>query len=200
MRVTAEEKAKIKDRILRETMPFLKKSGLSGAPVDQIMSQVGLTSGALYSHFESKEDLFAQALLRELDHITGAHEGRVKSQGPNALAAFIELYLSKRHLNEVAKGCVFVALGADIHRQKPKIRALYQDKIQNLFRVLARSLPGEADRTGFVSFVFSSLVGALILARSMNDEVRSEEILTSTKHYLISMVEQTFKPTEAIKP
>ena len=67
MRISAEEKEKLREKILTEAIPFLKKTGSGGAPVDEIMKNVGLTSGALYSHFKSKEDFFVQVLLRELD-------------------------------------------------------------------------------------------------------------------------------------
>ena len=193
MRVTAEKKAEIKERILHESIPFLKKSGLNGAPVDQIMKHIGLTSGALYSHFESKDDLFAQALLKELDIIIAGHEERVKKQGAAALPSFIEYYLSNRHVQEVARGCVFVSLGADIHRQPQKIKAAYQKKVQGLLRIMAQSLPGSGDHTPFVSFVFSSLIGAVVLARSMSDTTAAQAFLIAAKQQLMSLVEQNLK-------
>lgn len=189
MRTTAEEKQKIREHILVQAIPFLKKSGLDGAPVDQIMKHVGLTSGALYSHFQSKDDLCAQALLAELDRMIESQAEKVRTLGPGALPDLIESYLSEKHVTEVGRGCVFVALGSDLQRQRAKVRGQYEQKMKRLFTVLASSLPdGEKQAVAKVSLIFSTLIGALVLARSMSDKESSNEFLQSTKQQLLRMI------------
>lgn len=187
MRTSKQEKEKLKEKILVEALPFLKRFGNDGAPVDQIMKQVGLTSGALYSHFRSKEDFFAQVVLRELDRLIEKYTADVRKQGGDALARLIESYLSELHVNSVGEGCVFTALGADLHRQKPTVRALYEQKIEMLFQVLAQALPRGTpeERLERVRFVFSSLVGTLVFARSLKSAEAVENILTASRRQLL---------------
>lgn len=189
MRTTQAEKAKLKEVILKEATPFLKESGLEGAPVDQIMKQAGLTSGALYSHFESKDDLFVQAMLKELDRSIAYHRTQHAARGDTALAHFIETYLSERHLHAIGKGCVFVALGADIQRQKPKIRALFEEKMVELFEILTMSIHGKDGhvKRAKVQFIFSSLIGAVVLARSSGPD-GAKMILENTKSHLLNLL------------
>ena len=100
------------------------------------------------------------------------------------------MYLSEKHLHEISKGCIFVSLGPDIQRQKPRIRALYEAKMMELFDVLAMSVAGKTakDRVTKAQFVFSSMIGAVILARSMGGSDGATEILESTKDQLMKIL------------
>lgn len=189
MRTTQAEKTRLRDEILKEAIPFLKKSGLEGAPVDQIMKQAGLTSGALYSHFESKDDLFVQATLNELGRSIAYHRKQQAELGSSALRHFIATYLSEGHLHAIGKGCVFVALGADIQRQKPKVKALFEEKITELFEILSRSIQGKNadEKLAKVQFIFSSLIGAVVLARSTGSS-GAKMILENTKIQLLKLL------------
>lgn len=190
MRISAEEKEKLKEKILTEAIPFLKKTGSSGAPVDEIMKNVGLTSGALYSHFKSKEDFFVQVLLRELDNQREVHRQEIEKYGDKAFARFIERYLSDKHVSAVDKGCVFAALGADMHRQSAGIRAMYEEKIEALFATIAEGFSSGTprERLAKARFAFSSMVGALTFARSMKSSEAASEILNTTKKQLLKMI------------
>lgn len=187
MRTSRGEKEKLRERILDEALPYLKNWGSSGAPVDKIMEQVGLTSGALYSHFKSKDDLFTQVILRALDSMIAFHQQEVATHGEEALPRFIKQYLSAAHVTRTDRGCVFVALGTDMHRAKPAVRALYEQKIEHLFDVLAGGLTkgSEAQRLAEVQFVFASLVGALTFARSMQSPAAAQRILQTAKEHLL---------------
>lgn len=189
MRITSQEKEKLKEKILAEAIPFLKKAGSHGAPVDEIMKHVGLTSGALYSHFKSKEDFFVQVLLKELDCQRERHRQDIQEFGEKAFPRFIELYLSEKHVSAVSQGCLFVALGADMHRQKASLRALYENKIEALFETIAEGLSSgtSEERLAKVRFVFSSMVGAMTFARTMKSPQAIHGILTATKNQLLQM-------------
>ena len=192
MRISREEKEQLKEKILVQALPALKQWGNSGAPVDKIMKHVGLTSGALYSHFKSKDDFFVQVVLHGLDARIAHHKSEVLKYGAEALPRFVEYYLSAAHLKGVEQGCLFVALGTDLHRQKASMRALFEEKIETLFEVLAGSLPqgSEAERLKLVRFVFSSLVGSLILARSVKNEETAVELMLSNKKQLLKFLKK----------
>lgn len=187
MRVSQEEKAQIKEKILVEALASLKVWGQSAAPVDKIMKRLGLTSGALYSHFKSKDDLFAQVILRELDRLIAQHSEQYKKYGSQTVAKFIEYYLDERHIDAVERGCMFVALGADLHRLRPSVREMIEEKMQDMFAALSEGMPHKRrdERLKCAKFIFSSMVGTLVMARSMkNDDVKVDLIRTTKKMLL----------------
>lgn len=187
MRISQEDKAKIRETILVEALASLKVWGASSAPVDKIMKKLGLTSGALYSHFKSKDDLFAQVILKELDRLIDLHSQRYTKYSKQTATKFIEYYLDERHIDGVERGCMFVALGADIHRLPKGVREMIELKMAILFSSIAKGLPHKrkADRLAYAKFIFSSMVGALVMARSMKNDVVKTEMIKATKKMLL---------------
>lgn len=190
MRVSPQERDRTREKILSETLASLKVSGRNGAPVDKIMKRLGLTSGALYSHFKSKEDLFAQVVLREIDRLIERHKVQINEHGTNAMVRYIDYYLSEKHIDSVERGCLFVALGSDLHRLKPSQRELIEYKINLLFSVLIDGLPEgvRSQQLSTARFVFSTLVGALVLARSMKTKSGKLALLKSTRQQLLKTI------------
>jgi TetR/AcrR family transcriptional repressor of nem operon len=192
MRTKAGEKEKLKEKILTEALPFLKKFGRDGAPVDKIMAAAGLTSGALYSHFKSKDDLFTQVILRELDRVRENYETLHREKGARAIPAFLDLYLQDAHIDAVEKGCVFVALGADMKRLKPAEREKFDEKIEAVFQAMAQGFGGSAkERMEHAAFLFSSVVGAITFARSMKSRGAATAVLSATKKELLKVFERS---------
>ena len=191
MRVSRLEKEKIREKILVHTLVGLKVWGHSAAPVDKIMKGLGLTSGALYSHFKSKDDLIAQVILCELDRLIEIHSIQVQKHGGNATGRYIEFYLSESHLEGIERGCMFVALGADLHRLKPAIRVRIEAKMESLFLVFSGGFPKGSGRhrLALAKFIFPSMVGALIFARSQKSRRSKTEILQATKKQLLKLLE-----------
>ncbi len=189
MRTSAGEKEKLKEAMLSQALPHLKEVGTDGAPVDQIMKKLGLSSGALYSHFKSKDDFFSQVILRELDRLADDYQKNIK--GADFIRSFIESYLSEKHILAVSRGCLFVALGNDLHRSSADAKALYEKKIERLLSLLSRGLPwGSAEeRLAKMKFIFSSMVGALVLSRSMKTKETARSFLEITKNHLLQLLD-----------
>lgn len=186
MRITQQEKEKLHNQILDEALPYLKQFGLAGAPVDRVMKQVGLTSGALYSHFKSKEDLFSQAIFRELDRLQSRLDQLVKDHGEAALLRFVDYYLNPKHILAVGEGCLFVALSTDMRKSSPTTKAIYEEKLDAIFNTLGNAFKkGSAEeKKSKVQFIFSSLVGTLSFARSMKSAEAAQNILKATQQQL----------------
>jgi TetR/AcrR family transcriptional regulator, transcriptional repressor for nem operon len=189
VRVSQTEKAEIKEKILVETLTSLKMWGQSAAPVDKIMKRLGLTSGALYSHFKSKDDLIAQVILRELDRMTQFHLKQCAQHGCETVSRFIEYYMSDKHISEVERGCMFVAMGADLHRLKPAVREKIEEKLEAMFLTLSDGLPhkNKSERLKKVKFIFSTMLGTLVLARTMKSDQAKANILSATKQQLLNI-------------
>jgi TetR/AcrR family transcriptional repressor of nem operon len=181
----------LREEILLSAIPFFKESGRSGAPVDKIMSNLGLTSGALYSHFNSKDDFFNQVVLREMDRRNRYYADDIaKLGGVKALEKWIDDYLSDRHVIDVANGCVYSALGSDLKNASPGERESYERKMNETFEILSGGFPsGSADeRMARVKFIFSTLIGTLVLARSSQSKDMIRSLLTAAKAQLKSMI------------
>lgn len=196
MRTKKGEKEKLRAVILKKALSYFKKHGRSGSGTDQIMQHIGLTRGALYSHFKSKDDLFAQSICHDLQALEASLESRFRNDGPLALKKIIEDHLSQDSLIHVGESCVFTSLSSDMQRCKSSHRALfekYMDRIYTLFaQALKDQFPGDTEKESLAKAynLYSSLVGTLAMARTMKDPKRSAAILTEGKRFL----SKTFTP------
>jgi TetR/AcrR family transcriptional repressor of nem operon len=180
MRVSKQTAADNRRRILAAAAKLFRERGIDGAGVDAITEAAGLTHGAFYSQFESKEAVVAEALRRVLDEARElwAHDATSESEG-DALERIIDRYLSPVHRDSRGAGCAAAALGADIARQPKKIRALATKGLDEGLEILAELIPARTPSRRYDGAIrlFSAMVGALVLARAVEDEALSRRIL-----------------------
>lgn len=177
MRVTREKAIENRERILASAARLFREKGFDGVGVDAIMEDAGLTHGGFYRHFRSKEDLAAEAVARGF---------AVDAAGQKACASFAELvstYLSPAHRDDPGGGCALAALGSDIARQGPKVRRRLTDHLRQSIERIAGRRPSAARRQQAIASL-SSLVGALVLARAVDDAALSDEILAAARSAL----------------
>ena len=177
MRVTREQADANRDRILEVAGTLFREHGYDGIGVADIMKRAGLTHGGFYGHFASKDDLAAEMTSRIL-----GREGwleRLTGKPNPSVAEFARSYLSFRHRDEPGGGCLVAALGSDVARQPRSVRRAFTEGLQYRLERLKRLMPGRsaaAKRQKAIA-TFASLVGALTLARAVDDSHLSEEIL-----------------------
>lgn len=184
MRVSKEQAAENRGRILDAAARLFREKGFDGIGVDGIMKEAGLTHGGFYGHFRSKEDLTAQACARALalgrDTLVAQTEG-----AENGLAAYVGAYLSQEHRDDSGGGCAFAALGPDIARQSESIRQAVTQSLRTQLDDIEKLVPADpsrdeaGDRRARALATFAGLVGALILARAVDDPALSDELLQS---------------------
>ena len=179
MRVNRQQAAASREKILESAARRFRERGLDGIGVADLMKDAGFTHGGFYAHFESKEDLMAQACARALD---GSLERwrRLSDVAPNdALHAIVEHYLSPRHLADPGAGCAIAALGPDLARHGPGVRGVVTASLRGLMEILARAMPGRTRtaRRKKALAAYASLVGAVVLARAVDDAALAREIL-----------------------
>lgn len=179
MKVSREQAAENRERILDAAAQLFRERGFDGIGVADLMKAAGLTHGGFYGHFSSKEDLMAQACerayIRSLDNWN-----RLADQAPDSpLSAITSSYLSTRHRDRPGTGCTLAALGADIARQNPAVRSTVTQGVRHTIEFLARLIPGKSKDVKHEKALatFASMVGALVLARAVDDPMLSEEIL-----------------------
>jgi TetR/AcrR family transcriptional regulator, transcriptional repressor for nem operon len=177
MRYGKDHKQATRQRILEAAGRRFKEDGIDGAGVAAVMSDAGLTNGAFYAHFESKEDLVANVLADQL---------RTQRQGFDAqpadragLEAFIRAYLSREHRDQCADGCPSAALLDEIARRPAATRQVFTEELMGVIDDIASRLDptdAEAARTDALT-LFGLMLGSLQLARALTDCDLSDQLL-----------------------
>ncbi|OPY98749.1 TetR family transcriptional regulator [Bradyrhizobium sacchari] len=164
-----------------------RESGIAAVGLAGIMSEAGLTNGAFYTHFESKEDLVRAVLLDALERRERRHKENLESG--IALEATIRDYLSPRHRDRAGTGCPTAALVSEIARHPRATREAFTAKMSDIVSLMAEQLPqGSADdRRRRAMAIYAMMVGALQLSRAVSDRRLSEEILEDAVQAAINL-------------
>jgi TetR/AcrR family transcriptional regulator, transcriptional repressor for nem operon len=180
MRVSREKAAENRERIVETASRLFREHGFDRVGVDAIMHAVGLTHGGFYGHFKSKDDLAAAA-------VTCAMERGLEMQSRYSnLEDLVSGYLSEQHRADRARGCAIAALGADLARQGKAIRHGLTAHVREQLDLLTGMLKtgNTAARRHRAIETLAGMVGALTLARAVDDPVLSEEILVTMRNVL----------------
>ena len=182
MRVSREKFAESRKRILEAAATLFREKGFDGVGLADIMEAAGLTHGGFYGHFSSKEDLEAQALSLALARSVADWSQLVDSAAARPLAALAGQYLSPDHRENVGEGCPFAALGSDTARRGERVRSAFTAGLEPFLALLSNVTPGrsKAQRRRKAIAILAEMVGAMILARAVNDPALSDEILAAT--------------------
>jgi TetR/AcrR family transcriptional repressor of nem operon len=177
MRYGKDQKQATRQRILEAAGRRFKRDGIDGAGVAAVMSDAGLTNGAFYAHFASKEDLVANVLADQLR----AQRQNVDAQPSDraGLEAFIRAYLSPQHRDKYADGCPSAALLDEIARRPAATRQVFTSELMGVIDDIASRLDptdAEAARTDALT-IFGMMIGTLQLARALTDRDLSDRLL-----------------------
>jgi len=170
------------ERIVQAAARAIRRSGYDGTGVADIMKEAGLTHGAFYAHFESREAMLAEAADRAGAE-SNAFGARVIAAVPpeQAFQALIQAYLSKEHLAGVETGCPVSALGSEMPRQAPEVRRAATRRIKEMIDLVARQSPGwgqpGAHERALVTV--ATMVGTLMLARAVDDTALSDSLCSA---------------------
>jgi len=189
MRVTRAQAAENRQRVINEASRLFRKSGFDGIGLKDLMEAAGLTQGAFYKQFKSKEDLAAQASRRALESAAFRWSDAAAANPEDPLGAVFDFYLSMKHRDEVMDGCPIVALGADAARQSSDVKASFEAGIRAQLELLSRLL-GETDGetpNEKAMTILSTMIGAMVLSRIVNDERLSEQILEAAANSVQSV-------------
>jgi TetR/AcrR family transcriptional repressor of nem operon len=189
------DKAASHQRIVTAAAARIRRAGVDGLSVADLMREAGLTHGGFYRHFGSRDDLVAEAVEAALTHGSKRAEAAARLGGPDALAATIDAYLSPLHRDKPETGCAVAALPADIARGGQRARAAYTAQVRRYLDLLAGLTPaGEPDDS---PFILATLVGAIALARAVDDPGLSDEILERVARMLHRHVQGECAPSAA---
>ena len=171
-RAADRSKAATHDRIVEAAARAIRRSGYNGTGVADIMKDAGLTHGGFYAHFPSREAMLAEAADRAgSEGVAMMERIAATSPPPQALQAMMEVYLSKEHVEGVETGCATAALGSEMPRQAPEVRRAATRRIKEMIDLVARQSPdwGKPGAHEWALFTVATMVGALVLARAVDD-------------------------------
>lgn len=186
MKVTRQQAAENRERILDVAARLFREKGFDGIGVADLMKSAGLTHGGFYGQFASKEDLAAQACARALAESAQNWEQLIDEKTRDPLQVLAASYLSARHRDNAGNGCAFVALGAEAPRREPAVRRAFTQGLLSRIGQLTQMVSGRsgAARRQKALATMASLVGALVLARAVDDQKLSDEILQAVRESL----------------
>ncbi len=176
MRYPAAETAEKHEKALQSASRLFRERGFAGASIGEIMTATGLTHGSFYNHFDSKEDLLAEAFAHASDQSMAALE-KFATSAEGKQSMFRD-YLSSEHRDDPGSGCIMAALATDFQTQ-PKTRTVVTRHVRTLIEKFGERFPwsNRRNRRKEAINALATMVGALILARVVDDPELSNEIL-----------------------
>ena len=175
MRRSREEAARTRRTAVAAASRLFRERGIEAASVSEVMASLGMTDGGFYHHFESKEALAAEACAAAF-----AESGLARESSASAKAV-LRGYLSEAHRDAPGAGCPLPALASDMARQPAAVRQAYTEGVRSALARIEQLAPG-ARREARLALL-AGMVGALALARAVDDEELSAAILRGTRGF-----------------
>ncbi|WP_329327619.1 TetR/AcrR family transcriptional regulator [Streptomyces luteogriseus] len=183
VRYSKEHKQVTRQRIIETAGRRFKRDGIDGSGISTLMADAGLTNGAFYAHFESKDDLVATAVADQLRTLN-ANVVAQAAPGIAGLEQIVRQYLSPQHRDNPDEGCPSAALLDEIGRCGDATKQAYTDGVLAVMDGIAERLaPADPSsvRTKTLS-VYAMMVGTLQLSRALADRQLSDELLEEGIH------------------
>lgn len=177
MKVSREQMAENRRRILDVASRLFKDKGFDAVSVAEVMKAAGMTHGGFYGHFTSKDDLVAQTL---------AHALSADSFDGGTFSDFVRSYLAPRHRDNPGNGCPTAGLSAAIRHQTPAAKAAMTEGLRTQIARIEDALPDQAAPGKRLAAIgsWAAMVGAVILARAVDDPELSDEVLEQTRAWI----------------
>ena len=189
MRYRPEHKAEVHQKIVKDASRRVRAEGLNGAAVAAVMRDTGLTHGGFYKHFESKDELLLESLgeaFRDIgDTLT---QVAVQSHPEAAWKAIVKAYLSLEFCDHAERGCPLPALAPELTRVDKNMRGHIFPQLVNYKDRMLPFMPGRraAERESAFFVIFSTMVGAMEIARMLPEPAMREKVLGPVKDFLLS--------------
>lgn len=176
------------ERIVAVAARAIRRSGYHGTGVADIMKEAGLTHGAFYAHFDSRESMLAEAAGRACTESASTLAGVVAGSPPkSSLAHMLRAYVSREHLEHVEQGCPLISLGSETPRQAPEVRRVATRHIKEMIDLVARQSPdwGQPGAHEQALVTVATMVGTMLLARAVDEPALSDRLLKAALKRLI---------------
>jgi TetR/AcrR family transcriptional regulator, transcriptional repressor for nem operon len=181
MRKSREATAQSKANIVSAAAKMVRERGVESTGIADVMEAAGMTNGGFYRHFESKNQMIGAAIKASFDEITDRFSRRLRSNGPSAaVRAYVEEYLSERHLEHPGHGCPVAAVATDASRLRGALSTEFAEGAERLIRHLANGTngnPGSAAKRKKAIRHLAMLVGAVVISRAVGQGALRKEVI-----------------------
>jgi TetR/AcrR family transcriptional repressor of nem operon len=188
MRYDPGHKDKTHRKIVKNAARQLRAKGLNTPAVTTLMEAAGLTHGGFYRHFKSRDDLVVEAIDASLQDLRDRLINAANEAGPdNGWKAMVNTYLALEFCDRTEDGCPIAALAPDMARTRPAVKQRISSAILSFRQALLPFMPGRSPEEKAANFlaIFSSMVGAIVIARTMPDPAIRQRILNSVRDHLL---------------
>ena len=183
------KKQETRKRIINAASQCFRSNGYAGIGVDGIAKEAGVTSGAFYAHFGSKDGAFEAALSVGLDEVIAAIPEFQRQHGKQWIVAFSDYYLGQAHRDNLSCGCAMTTLSPEVVRTKPEFHAIYEEKMIEIVELMAKGLDGvsheECLSRGWA--VLGVLIGGLTMVRAVGSIKTADLVAISIKNSAINI-------------
>jgi TetR/AcrR family transcriptional regulator, transcriptional repressor for nem operon len=188
MRVSREKFAENREKILTAASVLFRENGFDGVGVADIMKAAGLTHGGFYGHFESKDGLALEVSRKLIERVEERWRELIANAPDRPLRALLDHYIDWRTVDDPGGSCVFASLIQEVSRSEGAVRATFSEGLSTLVDVLKNIVPGETpeERRANATTTLSSMMGAVILARAVEDRALAEQFLVTMRRKLDS--------------
>ena len=189
MPYTAAHKQQSRERILQSAVRLFTRQGFESTSIDDVMADAGLTRGAFYAHFKSKQDLYAQAI--DFTPVFSVF-GKTRPEGVDEktwLAQLVSAYLSQAHVHKADMPCPLAFLVTDVAVNEPATRQAYTDvylKMNQLIRAYTKNFSRCDKET--VMAVTAMMIGGVAVARTLSDRKAQGELLKSCRQGALGLL------------
>lgn len=196
MRVSRAQADANREHIIETAGMLFREKGFDGIGVNDLMKAAGLTRGGFYGHFESKQDLIAQACRKAL--LGNLQFWRRQVSQPSGLKNLVSQYLSEPHRKNPAQGCTLASLAAESTRQAPAVKAEFSRGLEDFLAVLEQQsqLDDQPQRRQQAMAQLALMVGAQVLARAVDDDTLSAELLQASASAVLDGLPSGVRPSE----
>jgi TetR/AcrR family transcriptional regulator, transcriptional repressor for nem operon len=187
MRYSPEHKVETRQKIVKDASRRVRAEGLTGAAVSTVMRDTGLTHGGFYKHFGSKDELLTESVCEAFREIANylAHAGE-KSRRGTEWKAIVKIYLTQEHCDHAECGCPLAALGPELARTDNTTKVQLLEELMNYKNRLLPFMPGRrvADKERAFFSIFSTMIGAIEIARLLPEFAMREKVLATARDFL----------------
>jgi len=190
MRKSREETARTRERIIAAAGQEFRRNGIAATGLAGLMSAAGLTHGGFYKHFSSKDELVAEACGASINRVVDALAERAAQEPPEQrLRSFLASYLSAVHRDNPENGCGLSALGSELSRAGDAARSATTQAFERMVDIVVQCMPAPeaTDARARARTIVAALVGAVSMARAINDPELSDRLLADARESLAAM-------------
>jgi TetR/AcrR family transcriptional regulator, transcriptional repressor for nem operon len=188
MRYQPEHKVEVHRKILKDASRRVRAEGIAGAAVSSVMQDAGLTHGGFYKHFGSKHELLRESLGEAFQEVADRlTQAAGKSQPATAWKAIVKAYLSPEHCDHAESGCPLAALAPELARAGYAMKAPIRGELIKYKNRMLPLMPGRrvADKERAFFAIFSTMIGAVAIARILPDHAARARVLASARDFLL---------------